>query len=629
MKRSQIDGGGSTGPQPKSWAELNIDVNMSGPTEQDAICPKCSPTRKKSKARPLGVNLSTGLFYCHHCGRKGSQLTGWDDETDWRPPSGVGPKPKEYQAPKPLPERSADQKAADWWLNWWKDRGISVATLKRNQVKVVSQWMRDANDGEGDTLWATAFPYLVDGEHVNTKFRGYDANGERCNQMAPGCRLVPYGLDDVPVNTKLAFWVEGEPDKLAMEEGGFRAVLSVPNGAPALDARAYESHFQYLHDFADRFATVGEWVIAVDADGPGRKLGTELARTLGPQKCWYVDWSLAGEGIKDANDALLLWGKERFQVNLRKLMRRWPVDGLFHVETFAKKLDDWYDNGPPKALSTGWELVDPAYKLIGQSITILTGVPNIGKSTFLNALMVNQMMANDWRFAICSPEWRPIEDHIRSLVQVIVGKPFSKWMPDAMSKGEYEWARDWVNERIAFILPETPTIPSILGLCDTAIARLGVKGLIIDPWGEIETSHMKPNGMSETDWIGQQLRDLRRYTIQRDLWTCVSHHPAKMEKGSDGEYPVIDIYDLRGSAKFADIADFVVSLWRSSLWDDQSEGEVEVWIKKARYRYAGRRGASVKLWFDENTGRFSDRQGVDTSPSIAPWETASVPALGA
>lgn len=625
MKRSDID------KEPMSWTELGIAVNLSGPTEQDAICPKCSHTRKKSKARCLGVNLGTGTWFCHHCGAKGSQATGWDDEKDWRAPSGAGPKPKEYAKPQPLAP-NPDKAATEWWLTWWHDRGISNATLKDLGVKVVSHWMRDASEGEGDQLWVTAFPYLVDGEHLNTKYRGYDSSGERCNQMDGGCRLVPYNLDAVPSGTKLAWWVEGEPDVLAMREAGIKEVLSVPNGAPAPDSQRYESHFNHIHDFAERFEYkpdgkggfdgVKEWVIAVDADGPGRRLGSELARIFGPSRCWFVDWSLAGEAVKDANDALLLWGKDRFQPNLRKIMRRWPVDGLFHVDMFSKKLDDWYDNGPPLAISTGWELMDPAYKIITQSVNIVTGVPNIGKSTWLNAVAVNLMMNRDWRFAICSPEWRPIEDHIRALVQVIVGKPFSKWMPDAMSKGEYEWARDWINERVAFILPEVPTIPAILELVDVAIQRIGVKGLIIDPWGEIETSHLKPHGLSESDWIGQQMRELRRFTIQRDLYTVVSVHPSKQEKGSDGEYPVIDLYDLRGSAKFADISDFVISLWRSSIWDDQDDGEVEVWVKKARYRYAGRRGMSVKLWFDETTGRFRDRPngGVGSTGTVAPWE---------
>lgn len=51
-----------------------------------------------------------------------------------------------------------------------------------------------------------------------------------------------YGYDDV-VNSPEVIIVEGEMDKLSLEEAGFQNVVSVPDGAPArVKARCSQSH---------------------------------------------------------------------------------------------------------------------------------------------------------------------------------------------------------------------------------------------------------------------------------------------------------------------------------------------------------------------------------------------------
>lgn len=49
-----------------------------------------------------------------------------------------------------------------------------------------------------------------------------------------------------------------------------------------------------------------------------------------------------------------------------------------------------------------------------------TGVPNTGKSEWLDALMLNLMRAYDWRFAVCSIENEP-SLHILKMIEKIVG----------------------------------------------------------------------------------------------------------------------------------------------------------------------------------------------------------------
>lgn len=629
--------------EPKTWDELGIEVNRTGPAEQDTLCPKCSHTRKKRRARCLSVNLGSGEFYCHHCGAYGNQEYGWHDDN---PGGGTGYgarlsqaeiKPKEYKPPKPLdptpppvdPELPAQDEAEAAWeraVGWFKARGISEEVLRRNKVTVARHWMRDADDGEGGELWVIAYPYFEDGVHINTKYRGFgEPPNDKLFQMSGGARMLWYGGDDLKSRREMdpkkrtAVIVEGENDKLALEMCGITNVISVPGGAPSPDAKNYDSKFDFMEGMSERFDYITRWIIAVDNDAPGRKLREELGRRIGPDKCDIVDWAEVDPSghIKDANDALLDFGPTELLAKFLAARRPFPIDGIFTVKSLAKALEDRYIYGPPPALSTGWENVDRIYRVRTKLCTIVTGVPNIGKSTWVTALCLNLMAIHDFRIAMCSPEWLPIDDQIQAMTKLLVGKPYDHWHPDRMTNSERLWAQQWLHERIQFIHPESPTIPAILERADHIIRDIGARGLVIDPWSEIETSYMKPQGISQTDWIGQNVRMIKRFAKERDIHVWLVVHPTKVDKDSQGEYPMIDLYDLAGSANFANMADQVVSLWRSN-YDDTNK--VEVHVRKSRFRHVGKRGEYVDLYFDETTGRFKVPDFEHESSIPAPWD---------
>jgi len=72
-----------------------------------------------------------------------------------------------------------------------------------------------------------AFPYYRNGQLVNVKYRGPN----KTFWQVKGAEKILYGLDDI-VNQEWIIIVEGEIDKLALEEAGFSNVVSVPDGAP-------------------------------------------------------------------------------------------------------------------------------------------------------------------------------------------------------------------------------------------------------------------------------------------------------------------------------------------------------------------------------------------------------------
>ena len=57
-----------------------------------------------------------------------------------------------------------------------------------------------------------------------------------------------------------------------------------------------------------------------------------------------------------------------------------------------------------KGVSSGWKSVDQHYRVVPGELTVVTGVPNSGKSEWVDALMCNLAVQHGWTFALCSME---------------------------------------------------------------------------------------------------------------------------------------------------------------------------------------------------------------------------------
>jgi len=230
--------------------------------------------------------------------------------------------PKEFT--KPNPKLEPLEKAQ---IEWFASRGISEKTLERNRV----QFERNAWIAGAPTP-AIAFPYFRNGELVNVKYRSIE---KRFTQVK-GAEKILYGLDDVVGATDVIF-VEGEIDKLSLEEAGFSNVVSVPDGAPrdvkegALPDPEEDTKFSYLWASRGLLDLAARVIIATDNDGPGNALAEELARRLGRERCWRVKWAgddAPGGKRKDANDVLVNDGPGALQQAIEKA-EAYPIRGLF------------------------------------------------------------------------------------------------------------------------------------------------------------------------------------------------------------------------------------------------------------------------------------------------------------
>ncbi|XP_071696883.1 uncharacterized protein [Rutidosis leptorrhynchoides] len=201
-------------------------------------------------------------------------------------------------------ERLRLKPLGDELIDYFAKRMISAETLHKNGVM-----MQMVDDKK-----VIAFTYRRNGELVKCKFRSIT---KKEFWQAKHGRSILYGLDDIKEGHDIVI-VEGEIDKLSMDEAGILNCVSVPDGAPQklsnarIPSEKQEANFKYLSDCNGHLDKASRIILATDADKPGQALAEELSRRLGKERCWVVKWPKKDElsCYKDANEVLVYLGAE-------------------------------------------------------------------------------------------------------------------------------------------------------------------------------------------------------------------------------------------------------------------------------------------------------------------------------
>jgi len=567
-----------------NFAEHGIEIPHSAPGPEVATpCPRCSGERRKKNAKCLSVNLDKKVWHCNHCGWAGCLSEAAErprEPRHWHRP--------QYRLPDPRRQLTLPQNAVDWF----HARGITDAVLSRNRIDYGLAYMPQVED-HVETL---IFPYLRNGELINRKYRTIFGKHFR---LDVNCELLLYGVDDIDPEKSL-LWVEGEIDKLSLEVAGFRSVVSVPNGAPAPGSKSYDALFNFLDADREKLGMVKKHIIAVDSDGPGARLEEELTRRLGPEKCSRVRWP---EGRKDANDVLV---KDSIE-DLRWFIENaepFPIEGAFEFSDRREDVLRLYEHGYEHGHLTGWRELNRLYTVRPGEITVVTGIPSSGKSNFVDALLVNLARLHGWNFAIFSPENLPLEQHMAAISEKYVEKPFHEGPTPRMTREELEAGMQWAGDHFTWIMPSSEddwTVDKILTTAGQLCLRRGIRGLVIDPWNELEP--LRPNGMTETEYVSQCLKRVRVFARQRRVHVWIVVHPAKLRRADNGEYPVPTLYDCSGSAHWRNKCDNGIVIWRDLSGSDTDE--VQIHVQKIRFRQIGKRGM-VRLYYESACATYSE-----------------------
>jgi hypothetical protein len=132
---------------------------------------------------------------------------------------------------------------AEGVLRWFEARGIEDWVLADAHITAGMEF----SPSQGKPVMTIRFPYYRDGALVNFKYRAHPKDF----WMAKGAERILYGLDDIAGAETICI-VEGEMDKLSIDQVQAHPTVSVPDGAPAAWTRQnYASKFSFLAGVAE------------------------------------------------------------------------------------------------------------------------------------------------------------------------------------------------------------------------------------------------------------------------------------------------------------------------------------------------------------------------------------------
>ena len=557
-------------------------------------CPACSDSRKKKHEKTLSVTINVDgskVYFCHHCGESGSLFK---------------PKPTYSQERKVAtiePPAAVDKSRIEEFFSargilWSQDIDLPVISGRRYF------------NGHGE-LDAVGFIYGDKSQPNAIKWRAIDKKAF----TQEGAARQFYGIEFIPEDATELIIVEGECDALALASAGIPAV-SCPNGAPLMvsDRRISpedDNKFSYIWEARDLIDRCDKIILATDDDQAGHALAEEIARRIGRAKCWRVTYP---SGCKDANDVIQKHGAQALRDAVEK-SEPLPLKGVYTAKSYLKEVQEIYDKGVGKGESTGIATLDDLLTIAEGQLTVVTGVPSSGKSEFVDQLMINLAQKSHWKFAVCSFE-NPVHFHLAKLSEKVCGKIFFEGEGERMSNAELIEATDFIDKHFVFLDQRDgalSTIDSILDRAKQAVMRLGIRGLVIDPYNYLE----KNLASDESQSISSMLSKTTSFAKAHGVHVFFIAHPAKMYPREDGSMPVPTGHHVSGSANWWSKTDLGLTVHRGV------NDEVEIHCWKSRFKWIAKLGA-VSLGYDKLTGRYSDLTDmfskVDTSvPNPTHW----------
>lgn len=260
------------------------------------------------------------------------------------------------------------------------------------------------------------------------------------------------------------------------------------------------------------------------------------------------------------------------------------------------KLKQIYQNGLPKGYNLGLSNLDNIFRFDTSKLAVITGVPNHGKSEFVDFITCQLNKKYNLKTLYFSPENQPVELHISKLISKFTCKEFNS---RNITDKELNNIENYIFNNFYFMnYMNIYTIDDILSEAERLITNENVKILVIDSYNKLESQ--KPSNMTETDYISKLLDKLDRFTKKNDILTLLVAHPRKMEKGENNFYKCPSGYDIAGSANFLNKSDYCITVHRDFITNTTL-----INCEKVKFKNYGSRG-ETSLGYDYKSGNFYD-----------------------
>ena len=415
-------------------------------------------------------------------------------------------------------------------------------------------WDKEGQAHHGPCL---AYVNYVFGNIVNIKYRLISPKAFSQDVLEDKTLPAPpYAIDCINMvkdctPSKVLYLTEGEKDVLTLRTCGYNYVISPPNGSGSDPAKCLDPFVQWLE-------LVEHVVICGDSDRAGRKMKhsfKEYFEALGKSVCIAE----LPYGTKDISEVMQQYGMETVKSIID------PISIISNPEC-VRIADDLrgikdvlmgrFDHG----YSIGYgPHTDQHFMLTGEGgLIVVTGRPNHGKTDWMRCTLTRLMMQKQKKICFLSFEEPNKRKQVRRIVEVAFDTTHTEDIPAKLQDGILNTLDQcMLNLHLTTTAP-TPT--NIINHCNSLMRQgFNMDFLYIDPYLFIQNENTKD---AETLQIKQTLTTLQGWARERHIWVIVVAHPRKLVKDGTSGFEEVDEYTISGSAHWANLADYLLSVKR-------------------------------------------------------------------
>jgi twinkle protein len=543
---------------------------------KDSTCPKCSADRKKKTDKCVKLDWNKGFANCFHCGES-MQIHTYKKKQET----------KNYIKPK-----FEYNEVTDATSKWFEGRGISKQTLSRLKVTSGIEWMPKAKK----KMNTINFNYFLNEEIVNVKYR----DGKKNFKLFKDAEKILYNLDSIRTSTDCVI-VEGEIDCLSFVEAEVFNTVSIPNGFNLQG----NINLDYLDNYLDFFDNKDKIYLALDNDEAGLKGRAEFIRRLGSERCYIVDF----KDCKDANEYLIKHGKEELKDVIDKSSLT-PLENVKQLNDYSKELDSFWINGLPKGMLTGMKLFDDIYSAELGQYTLVTGVPQSGKSEWLDMIVCLYNLNTENKVGFVSIENEPFIFHYDKIAQKLFGR---RPTPNDIGSEPLIQVKDYINDNYFHVhFEKRYYLEEVLAKFKELSRRKGCRIFVIDPFNKVK---LKNNITSITDFTNEYHTQLDAFVKETNSHLFLVAHPNKTEdaEGSESTFKMPNAYHIKGGGEHFDMSYNILGVNR--IYEQKI---VQVKTLKVKFKHLGEQQKSVFYGYNTVNGRYED---LENQPAVIDFET--------
>ena len=256
-----------------------------------------------------------------------------------------------------------------------------------------------------------------------------------------------------------------------------------------------------------------------------------------------------------------------------------PRDVIYGMDVIEDALRI-YDIGYESAETTYIAALDDRWKFKRGEMTLISGIGNHGKSSWLQFLLLIQSVKKNYKWAMFSPESFPAHEFYHDLTEVILGCDCSAHNPNRPSRERYADTYKRVSESFFFTYPieklHTPELIRERFL--ELVIKEKVDGMVIDPFNQLANDW----GDRDDKYLERFLSESAKFARETHTFFFIINHPKQLRKDGSLNYPCPDVYDLANGAMWNNKMDNIMIYHRPNYGTDPYNSTCELHIKKIR-----------------------------------------------